>query len=163
MSIAVVSSPIIEHLLSAPSLPTSSFLLLYVAIKTLLLPPGPQAPLNLFSVLENKPLFLSGKQSALSLTLLSNTALAPNLTISTPATFYFMSNLNIVSPLTSVKQTIFVLLLLSSTSITSFFLAQKIPTSSIFLSATVVKLFFLPNIQSISFKSQLDLIVKFST
>ena len=122
-----------------------------------LLPPGPQTPPDLFSCLKNRPLFLFGKQLALSLAFLSNTTLALRPVIGPSITFKPLSGLNIVPLLMLAKQTISVYLPLSSLLMTSFFSAQKIPILFIFLLNAVIKPFLLLTTQSTSFIPPLDL------
>ena len=100
-----------------------SFLLPNAATERAPLPLDPQVSLDPFSGLGNGSLLSSSKQSALSLFLLFNAALAPSLAISPPATFKSLSSPNIVPFPTLAEQTAFVLLPLSNPSMTSLLLA----------------------------------------
>ena len=82
--------------------------------------------------------------------------LAPSPAKGPPATLKSLSVPNIVPLPTPAKKTVSVLLPSFNSSMTSFFLAQRILAPSIFLSGAVVELFIPPITQSTSFKPLLD-------
>ena len=170
------SSPSITSLLLAQGIPAPSTLLFSAVVK-LLVPslaislPATLKPLSgpnivpplipdeqIASVLlpSSNPsmtsLLLAQRIPALS-TFLSSAVvklLVPSPAIGPPATLEPLFGLDIVPPPTPGKETASVFLLLSSPSMTSSFLAQEIPTLSIFLSGAVVKLSIPLAIQSTS-------------
>ena len=100
---AIISSLVIQHLLPAPGLFTAAFLLPNLNTKIFLLPPSPQAPLDLFSNLKDRPIFLFGEQLASGFTLLTNAMMTSNPAISPPGTLKLSSNLNVISVIGSTK------------------------------------------------------------
>lgn len=86
--------------------------------------------------------------------------LVPKPAINPLATLKILSGPNIVPPLTLVKETVSILLPLFSPSMTSLFLAQRIPAPFTLLSGIVVKPSILPATQFISLTPLLDLAVE---
>ena len=161
-----MSSAVVKPLASSPAI------VLPATFKPLsgpnIVPPHTPTEQTVFVLLPSSSLSITSPLLAQKIptpsNLLSNTVVKPlasSLAISLLATLKLLSGPNIVLSHTLAGGTASVLLLLSSLSMTSFFLAQGILATSILLSGVVVEPFIPSITQSTSLTLLLDLAIEF--